>query len=73
MDTSGDSTGFILADIIKTAITTAMTDYIPIARQVNSTAVATMPYGKYHPLNNTDADAKVVLKKSKDKALASSD
>ena len=73
VDTSGDSTGFILADIIKTAITTAMTDYIPIARQVNSTAVATMPYGKYHPLNNTDADAKVVLKKSKDKALASSD
>ena len=50
-----------------------MTDYIPIARQVNSTAVATMPYGKYHPLNNTDADAKVVLKKSKDKALASSE
>jgi len=50
-----------------------MTDYIPIARQVNATAVATMPYGKYHPLNNTDAEAKVVLKKSRENAVMSTD
>jgi hypothetical protein len=68
VDTSGDSTGFIVADILKTAITTAMTDYIPIARRVNATAVATMPFGKYHPANGEDAAMKVVLKNAKDKA-----
>lgn len=68
VDTSGDSTGFIVADILKTAITTAMTDYIPIARRVNATAVATMPFGKYHPLNGKDAEMKVVLKNAKDMA-----
>ncbi len=69
VDTSGDSTGLIVADILKTAITTAMTDYIPIARRVNATAVATMPFGKYHPLNGEDAEMKVVLKNAKDKAV----
>jgi len=71
VDTSGDSTGFIVADILKTAITTAMTDYIPIARQVNATAVATMPFGKYHPLNGEDAEMKVVLKNAKERAIDS--
>ena len=69
IDTAGDSSGFILLDVIKTAVTTAMTDYIPIARQVNNSAVLTMPYGKYHPKVGTDGDAKVVLKNAKEKAL----
>ncbi len=69
VDTAGDSTGFILADIVKTAIATALTDYIPIARQVNAAAVSTLPYGKYHPLVGTDGEMKVVLKASKEKAL----
>ena len=70
VDTSGgDSTGFILLDAMKTAITTAMTDYIPIARQVNEAAVLTMPHGKYHPLVGEDGDKKVVLKEAKEKAL----
>ncbi len=69
VDTSGDSSGFILLDVIKTAVTTAMTDYIPIARRVNDTAVLTMPHGKYHPQSGKDGDAEVVLKASKEKAL----
>jgi len=69
VDTAGDSTGFILADIVKTAVATALTDYIPIARQVNAAAVSTLPYGNYHPLVGTDGEMKVVLKASKEKAL----
>jgi len=74
VDTSqGQSSGFILLDIVSTAINTAMTDYIPIARQVNATAVATLPYGKYHPLVGQDGDMEVVLKSSREKALEQSD
>ena len=73
VDTSqGQSSGLILLDIISTAITTAITDYIPIARQVNATAVATMPYGKYHPMVGQDGDMEVVLKSSREKALEQS-
>ena len=38
VDTAGQSSGFILADIISTAIKTAATDYVPIASQVNNAA-----------------------------------
>jgi len=73
VDTSqGQSSGLILLDIISTAIKTATTDYIPIARQVNATAVATMPYGKYHPMVGQDGDMEVVLKSSREKALEQS-
>jgi hypothetical protein len=58
-----------LLDVIKTAVTTAMTDYIPIARKVNEAAVITMPHGKYHPLVGEDGDKKVVLKEAKEKAV----
>jgi len=70
IDTSGGSSGFLLLDIVQTAINTALTDYIPIARQVNSTAVATMPHGKYHPQSGLDGNAKVVLKSAREKAVA---
>lgn len=66
VDTAGDSTGFIAFDILKTAVTTAMTDYIPIARQVNQQAVVSLPYGKYHPKVGTDGDMKVVSKRAKE-------
>jgi len=73
VDTAGDSTGFILLDAIKTAVNTAMTDYIPIARRVNNTAVMTMPYGKYHPDVGQDGGAEVVLKAAREKALDQND
>jgi hypothetical protein len=73
VDTGGGSSGFILLDIIQTAVNTALTDYIPIARQVNATAVVTMPYGKYHPQVGQDGDMEVVLKSSREKAVEPSE
>jgi hypothetical protein len=69
ISTSGQSSGFLLADIISTAVQTAATDYVPIARQVNSAAVAVMPFGYYHPETGNDGDLKVVLEASRKKAL----
>ena len=69
VDTAGDSSGMILLDVIQTALNTAMTDYIPIARKVNNAAVMTMPYGHYHPNVGKDGGAKVVLKKARERAL----
>jgi len=71
VDTAGQSSGFILADIISTAITTAATDYVPIASQVNNAAVGTLPFGSYHPKTGEDGDLKVVLTKAKERALDS--
>ena len=69
VDTGGDSRAGALAAIITTAIKTATTDYLPIARQVNALAVASLPYGKYHPESGQDADQKAVLESLKDEAL----
>jgi len=52
-NTSGNS-GNLLADIIATAITTALVDYVPIAHIVNQRIVTSMPVGKYHKRHNTD-------------------
>ena len=53
-NTSGNS-GNIFADIIATALTTALVDYVPIAHVVNQRIVNSMPVGKYHKRHNTDA------------------
>lgn len=53
-NTSGNS-GNLLADIIATALTTALVDYVPIAHIVNQRIVNSMPVGKYHKRHNTDA------------------
>jgi hypothetical protein len=52
-NTSGNS-GNILADIIATAISTAIVDYVPIAHVVNQRIVNSMPVGKYHKRYNAD-------------------
>lgn len=69
VSTSGQSTGFIIADLVRTAIETATTDYVPIARQVNGVAVATLPFGTYHPKDGSDGGSKVVLTSAKERAL----
>lgn len=65
VDTSGGDTGGgmagLIAKVIVTAINTATTDYVPIAKRVNYTTLVSMPYGKYNPQYNKDRDAKVVL------------
>ncbi|WP_371185209.1 GNA1162 family protein [Thalassotalea maritima] len=52
-DTSGNS-GNLLVDVISTALTTALVDYVPIARQVNSQIVSSLPVGQYHPRHGKD-------------------
>ncbi len=69
VDTAGQSSGFLLLDVISTAITTAMTDYLPIAYRVNTQAVATMPFGVYHPQVGTDGEAGVIAKSAKEAAV----
>ena len=70
LDTSGSS-GNILVDMIATAITTAATDYVPIASQVHTTATnAALPYGEYHPRSGADRDQKTVLTAAKAAALS---
>ncbi len=69
LNTSGQSSGFIIADLISTAINTAVADYIPLAHQVNGIAINTMPYGKYHPKTGQDGDVKVVLTAAKEEAV----
>lgn len=59
INTSGNS-GNLIADIISTAITTAMVDYVPVAHQVNQSVIATLPVGKYHSRFGLDAADKVV-------------
>jgi hypothetical protein len=68
VNTSGSS-GSLLADLISTAVSTAITDYVPIAFQVHAAAVKAMPFGKYHPESGKDGDIKSVNLASKDAAL----
>jgi len=65
VDTSGQNraggiAGLVLA-AVETAVKTAMTDYVPVAKQVNAIAVTCLPYGKYHPQCGKDGGQKVVL------------
>ncbi|WP_217697833.1 GNA1162 family protein [Shewanella sp. UCD-KL21] len=60
LDTSGSS-GNLIADIIVTAIATAATDYVPVARRVHANAVTTLPVGKYHPNYLKDGKVKNVI------------
>ncbi|OUS31328.1 hypothetical protein A9Q98_02680 [Thalassotalea sp. 42_200_T64] len=65
-NTSGNSgnSGNIFADIIATALTTALVDYVPIAHVVNQRIVNSMPVGKYHKRHNTDGkDSGVIASK----------
>ena len=50
----------LIADAIATAVSTAMADYVPYARQANYRALASMPYGKYHPEHNQDQNVQFV-------------
>ncbi|WP_293227300.1 GNA1162 family protein [Moritella sp.] len=60
LDTSGSS-GNLIADLIVTAISTAATDYVPVARRVHANAVTTLPVGKYHPKYLQDGKVKNVI------------
>ena len=66
-DTSVRSTGGGLAGlavaIAATAIKTATTDYVPVAKRANYMILNTIPCGKYHPNHDKDRDEKAVMEK----------
>jgi hypothetical protein len=66
---TGSSSGNLIVDAIATAISTAVTDYVPIARGVHEAAIIAMPYGDYHPKSGADGEEKAVKTKSKTGAL----
>lgn len=73
VDTSGDSGGSgglagLLVNVVVTAIKTATTDYVPIAKRANIITISSMPYGKYNPNFNTDRDAQIILKQQHEEA-----
>ena len=59
INTTAESSGFIMLDILSTAITTATTDYVPIAKQVNYQAFTALPHGGYSELHGLDQDQNI--------------
>lgn len=67
VNTSGDNGGVsglagLLVQAISTAINTATTQYVDVARQANAQILLAIPYGKYHPKYNTDAKTMIEKK-----------
>lgn len=61
--TNNDQSSSLIAKLISTAISTAVQDYVPIARRVNLMALNAIPYGKYHNMHDKDQLMKVSTKK----------
>jgi len=59
INTTAESSGFIMLDILSTAITTATTDYVPIAKQVNYQAFTALPHGGYSDQHGLDQDQSI--------------
>lgn len=60
---SGGGLAGLIVTAVATAIKTAATDYVPIAKRVNYMVLSTMPYGKYHSNYEKDRDFKTVQEK----------
>lgn len=72
VDTTGGSGGAgglagLIVKVVATAIQTATTDYVPIAKRANIITISSMPYGKYHPNYDKDREDKIILKKKTEK------
>jgi hypothetical protein len=72
VDTSGDSGGAggwagLIAKAVTTAIKTAATQYVPLARKANEKILLAIPYGKYHESYNADGQMKIEKKTNPDK------
>ena len=60
---SGGGLAGLAVAIVATAIKTAATDYVPVAKRANYVIINTMPYGQYHQGHGKDRDEKVVIEK----------
>lgn len=63
------SSGNFLADIVSTAISTAITKNVDVAKLANMQALVALPFGAYHRDVGTDGADKVVQVAAKEKAL----
>ena len=54
-DTSGNSDNLV-ANLISTAINSAMLDYVTVTRRANRQVIATLPFGKYHDKHFQDQE-----------------
>ncbi|WP_027369185.1 GNA1162 family protein [Desulfocurvibacter africanus] len=68
IDLSGGSYGgdplSLIVKVVATAVSTAVADYVPYARQANYMALSAMPYGPYHPKYEKDAGEKIFIQDS---------
>lgn len=53
---TGSRNSNLLGMVLETALNTAQQDYIPLARDINQTAFARLPYGPYHPRYMSEAE-----------------
>ncbi len=73
VDLSGGNTGTggglagLIAKAVVTAVSTAMADYVPAARNANYVALTNVAFGKYHTSYNTDRAQKIIEQKSPEK------
>ena len=59
---SGNPLIDIIVKVVATAISSAASDYVPYAKQVNIISLQAMPVGKYHPEFLKDQSVKIVDK-----------
>ena len=52
-----------LFGLLIASLSTTLTDYITVARMCNNTALADLPYGKYHPMFDSDSGETAKSKK----------
>lgn len=57
----------LLINAVATAVKTAVTDYVPVAKNANIEALSAIPYGKYHAKHLKDGKMKAVKKKTLNK------
>ena len=53
----------LAVSLVATAIKTAVTDYVPIAKRANYMMLNPLPYGKYHPKHDKDKEQEAVIEK----------
>jgi len=63
------SSGNIFVDIVTTALSTAMTKNVNVAKLANTQALVALPVGHYHPSAGADGAEKVVKVEAKEQAL----
>jgi hypothetical protein len=60
---SGGGLAGLAVAVVATAVKTAATDYVPIAKRANYMILNTLPYGKHSPNYDKDREEKAVIEK----------